>query len=66
MKETTFKKENGEPGTANPLEFDCQAPLRFYEHCAKCVRFGDGCPYLKLGLELFLKEKKLCYDAQTH
>lgn len=43
------------------LEFDCQAPLKFYEHCAACARFGDDCPDLQLGLEILRGKQQLVY-----
>ena len=49
----------------SPLEFDCQSPLKFYEHCKKCARFSDDCHYLKMGLELLLREKVLRYDTSA-
>ena len=52
-------------GCISPLEFDCQSPLKFYEHCKKCARFSDDCHYLKMGLELLLREKVLRYDANV-
>jgi hypothetical protein len=43
------------------LEFGCQAPLRFFEHCAKCPRFKDDCPDLKMGKEILSGKKKIVY-----
>ena len=43
------------------LEFGCQAPLRFFEHCAKCPRFGDDCQDLRLGKEILRGKKKIAY-----
>ena len=65
MREIAIKKESEEPGTVFPSEFDCQAPLKFFEHCKKCPRAADDCPYLKMGLELLLGEKNLCYAAEV-
>jgi hypothetical protein len=65
MKEITPIEERGKSGCIYPLAFDCQAPLKFYEHCAKCARFSDDCPYLKMGLELLHKKKKLRYNAES-
>lgn len=48
------------------LEFDCQAPLGFYEHCAACPRFGDECPDLALGKEILRGRKKVIYNGDTH
>lgn len=65
MHEITINKKSEKPENIHPLEFDCQAPLRFYEHCKKCARFSDGCPYMKMGLELLLREKNLCYSYKS-
>lgn len=43
------------------MEFGCQAPLRFYEHCSACPRFGDDCPDLQLGKEILRGKKKVVY-----
>jgi hypothetical protein len=47
------------------LEFGCQAPLRFYEHCAACSRFGDDCPDLKLGREILQGKTTLVYAKEA-
>jgi len=44
------------------LEFDCQAPLKFYERCSACPRFGDDCPDLQLGLEILRGKKNLLQE----
>jgi hypothetical protein len=44
------------------LEFGCQAPLKFFEHCSVCPRFGDDCPDLQLGLEILRGKKKLMHE----
>ena len=46
------------------LEFGCQAPLRFFEHCAKCARFGDDCPDLARGKEVLRGKKKIAYGDE--
>jgi hypothetical protein len=46
------------------LEFGCQAPLRFFEHCAACPRFEDDCPDLKMGKEVLSGKKKIVYGYQ--
>jgi hypothetical protein len=46
------------------LEFVCQAPLRFFEHCAKCARFGDDCPDLTMGKEVLRGQKKIAYTDE--
>ena len=43
------------------LEFMHQAPLKFFEHCAKCARFGDDCPDLTLGKEVLRGKKRIAY-----
>jgi hypothetical protein len=52
-------------GAIHALEFNCQAPLKFYEHCASCARFGDDCPELALGIELLRGRKRLVYSAES-
>ena len=44
------------------MEFECQAPLKFFEHCSSCSKFGDGCPDLMLGKEILQRKKKLTYN----
>jgi hypothetical protein len=46
------------------FEFSCQAPLRFYERCSKCVRFDDVCPDLQLGIELLRRKKTINYGTE--
>lgn len=46
------------------LEFGCQAPLRFYEHCSSCPRFGEHCPDLKLGLDILKGRQELVYARE--
>ena len=43
------------------FEFGCEAPLRFFEHCAACPRFDDPCPDLILGKEVLRGKKKMAY-----
>jgi hypothetical protein len=50
-------------GMVHALEFDCEAPLKFYEHCSACPRFGDKCPDLALGKEILSGKKKLVYKG---
>ena len=48
------------------LEFGCRAPLKFFEHCSKCARFGDSCPDLALGKAILRGKKKIAYaDDRT-
>jgi hypothetical protein len=63
MEDMVTNKGSEKSRSIFPLEFDCQAPLKFYEHCQKCARFSDDCHYLKMGLELLLREKELCHRA---
>jgi len=49
------------PGKISVLEFGCQAPLRFFEHCARCPRFGDDCQDLVMGKEILRGKKKIAY-----
>ena len=46
------------------MEFDCQAPLKFYEHCSSCPRFSDSCPDLMLGKDILRRKKKLVYHGE--
>ena len=43
------------------FEFGCQAPLRFFEHCVACARFGDDCPDLVMGKEILRGKKRIAY-----
>ncbi len=52
------------PKDISVLEFVCQAPLRFFEHCARCPRFGDDCPDLTLGKEVLSGRKRIEYRYQ--
>ena len=45
------------------FEFGCEAPLRFFEHCAACPRFEDPCPDLILGKEILRGRKKIAYGT---
>ena len=58
--------KNTKSGTIHAFEFDCQAPLKFYERCFSCPRFKDDCPDLALGVEILLKKKKLVYNGMAH
>ena len=55
--------KSGKPKMIHALEFDCQAPLKFYERCASCSRFGNDCPDLALGLEILRGKKKVDYTG---
>ena len=65
MHKITINKESEKPESIHASEFDCQAPLRLYEHCKKCARFSDDCRDLKMSLELLLREKNLCYSYRS-
>ncbi len=43
------------------FEFNCQDPLKFYELCSSCARFGDTCADLQLGKTLLKRKKTLNY-----
>lgn len=47
--------------TIHALEFACQAPLKFYQHCSACPRFAENCPDLKLGQEILKGKKQVVY-----
>lgn len=57
---------NGHSGMIHALEFGCQAPLRFYEHCAACPRFGESCDDLRLGRDVLRGKKKLVYNTDDY
>lgn len=46
------------------LEFNCQAPLKFYEHCSSCPIPSDSCPDLILGKDILRGKKKLVYNGE--
>ena len=48
------------------LEFGCQAPLKFYEHCSACPRSDNNCPDLIAGKEILRGKKKLVYDGEVY
>ena len=52
-------------GTIHALEFSCQAPLKFYQSCANCARFGDDCLDLQLGKDILRGKKKLVYAIDS-
>jgi hypothetical protein len=55
--------KSNKSGVIHALEFNCQAPLKFYEHCSSCPRFDEDCPELALGIELLREKKKLVYNT---
>lgn len=52
------------PSMIHALEFGCQAPLKFHEHCSACARSWEDCPDLKLGREILQGKKKLVYGKE--
>jgi hypothetical protein len=52
------------PKSISVLEFECQAPLRFFEHCARCPHFGNNCPDLAMGKEVLRGKKKIAYTDE--
>ena len=48
-------------GMIHALEFSCQAPLKFYERCKACPRFGEDCPDLRVGKEILRGKEKVVY-----
>jgi len=53
------------PKTIHATEFNCQTPLKFYEHCASCSRF-DGCPDLALIKEVLRMKKGVNYNRDVY
>jgi hypothetical protein len=51
------------PRTIRVMEFVCEAPRKFYEHCVLCPRFGEDCPDLALGREILRGEKKVVFGS---
>ena len=51
--------------TIHAVEFGCQTPLRFYEHCCSCPRF-EGCPDLALITEILRLKKGLNYNRDFY
>ena len=49
--------------TIHATEFNCQTPLKFYEHCAACPRFGQDCPDMLLGLDIIRGKKSVVYNG---
>jgi hypothetical protein len=50
--------------TISIFEFGCQAPLKFFEHCVACPRFGDDCPDLIMGKQILRGKKKIAYGDE--
>ena len=56
--------KNSRSGMVHVLEFGCQTPLKFYEHCVSCPRFGKDCPDLSLGKEILQGKKEIVYNGE--
>jgi hypothetical protein len=52
------------PRIIRVLEFGCEAPRKFYEHCVSCPRFGEDCPDLALSREMLTGKKKLVFSDE--
>ena len=57
--------KNEKPNTIHVTEFNCQTPLKFYEHCASCPRFV-GCPDLALVQEILRMKKNVNYNRGAY
>lgn len=57
---------NGRSRMVHILEFGCQAPLKFYMHCAACPKFEEDCTDLMLGNEILRGKKKLVYNGTDY
>jgi hypothetical protein len=60
QKEVTVK--NVKSAIIHALEFECEAPLRFFEQCSSCPRFDGDCQDLALGKAILAGKKKLSYS----
>jgi hypothetical protein len=55
-----------EKSKIHALEFDCQSPLKFFEHCSSCPKFDNGqCPDLQLGIQLLRRKITVSYNSDT-
>lgn len=52
------------PRIIRALEFGCEAPLKFYEHCILCPQFSEGCLDLAMSTEILEGKKKLVYSSK--
>ena len=50
-------------GTIHAIEFGCEVPKRFFEHCSACPQSENGCRDLALGKEILKGKKKLTYTG---
>ena len=55
---------SGKREAIHVMEFGCQAPLKFYEHCVACPKFGDQCSDLGLGKEILRGKKRLVHNEE--
>jgi hypothetical protein len=53
------------PKKISVLEFRCLSAVRFFERCAACPRFGDGCRDLELGKKILRGQKKIAYGVKA-
>jgi len=52
------------PRIIRVLEFLCEAPRKFYEHCVSCPQFDIDCPDLALSREILTGRKKLFFGGK--
>jgi len=52
------------PGIIRAMEFGCEAPKKFYEHCVMCPQFSEGCPDLALSTEILEGKKKVVFSSK--
>jgi NADH-quinone oxidoreductase subunit F len=53
------------PESIRVMEFGCEAPMKFYEHCVACPQYEGGCPDLALSRALLEGKKKLVFAGQV-
>jgi NADH-quinone oxidoreductase subunit F len=46
-------------------EFLCEAPRKFYEHCASCPQFDTDCPEVALSREILTGKKKVVFSGKV-
>ncbi len=51
------------PRIIRVLEFGCESPKKFYEHCMSCPQFGENCPELALSAEILQGAKKVVFSS---
>jgi hypothetical protein len=52
------------PNIIRVLEFGCESPKRFFEHCMYCPQFEGGCPDLALSVEILEGKKKVVFGGR--